>query len=720
MEQLSFRFEVTENNLRHFAMYDQIDRSFKHALYRDNSERHMRKLVEFYPEYGYIFAFDTQGQVIFGINREGNNLRGIDITDRPYFQSIMRGQDVVISDALRPKDQGDMLLVVEAVAIKDQYGNLLGGLAAGLDWGAYCAKYIDTIRPGKTGYAFLTSAKGVVIAHAGDTTLLFEDLSRHEFIGTALRAGHGTIRYDWKGVAKTMGFATVPQTGWLICVTADRAELVGHATRQRNVLIVFGLVMIGLLVMAVMIVTRRIVIHPVRQIQHFVGEVAEGNYQARFSQKFSYEFEELQSNIREMVDVLKNRLGLAQGILTGMGQACLVVDQDQRILHCNQQFLDFAGASETLEEATGMNVGLVFCGEASCTTVVSEVLRNQTSLSRQVELVNRKGKSRLTQVDAAPLHDLEGNLIGAFALFGNLTELGKQKKLTEEKNRLISEAATQAGGVAVSLSSASDQLAAQIEKSHHGADDQTAMIVQMSKALESMAVSVLDVARTAASAADLAEQARTQARQGQGSVEEVVRMIDQVNSRAQEMQTDMAELGRKAEGIGRVIDVISDIADQTNLLALNAAIEAARAGDAGRGFAVVADEVRKLAEKTMGATRDVGEAIALIQSSVRKNIATTEQAAQHITVGATRASESGAILKTIVETVARSSDNIRAIAAVSGEHSSASKQVSRTAEQVRAIALQTVEAMNQSSQAVTELASLAAQLKAIIMTMQEE
>jgi methyl-accepting chemotaxis protein len=720
MERLAFRFEVTENDLRHFARYDQIDRSFNHALYRDNSEQHMRRLVEFYPDYGYVFAFDTQGRIIFGITRQGGNLRGIDITDRSYFQGILAGQDVVISDALRPKDQGSMLLVVQAIAIKDQDGRLLGGLAVGLDWGAYCAEHIDTIRPGKTGYAFLTSAKGVVIAHAKDPSLLFEDLSRQEFIGAAQRAGNGTIRYEWKGVAKTMGFATVPKTGWMICVTAERGELVAHATKQRNVLIVFGLFMAGLLVTAVMIVTRRIVIRPLRQIQTFVRAVAEGNYQAHFDKQFSYEFGELQGNIREMVDVLKNRLGLAQGILTGMGQACLVVDQDQRILHCNQQFLDFAGATETLEEAFGMNVGLVFSGDASRATVVSEVLRDQAPMSRQVELVNRKGKARLTQVDAAPLHDLDGKLIGAFALFGNLTALGKQKKLTEEKNRLISEAATQAGGVAVSLSSASDELAAQIEESHHGAVEQTAMIAEMSRALESVTASALDVARKAAAAVELADQARDQAMRGRGSVEEVVRMIDHVNSSAQEMQSDMAELGRKAEGIGQVIDVISDIADQTNLLALNAAIEAARAGDAGRGFAVVADEVRKLAEKTMGATRDVGEAIAMIQGSVRKNITTTEQTARHITVGTARAAESGSVLQTIVETVARSSDNIRAIAIASGEQSKASGHVSLTAEQVRVIAAQTEEAMSQSSSAVTELASLASQLKAIIMTMQEE
>lgn len=80
----------------------------------------------------------------------------------------------------------------------------------------------------------------------------------------------------------------------------------------------------------------------------------------------------------------------------------------------------------------------------------------------------------------------------------------------------------------------------------------------------------------------------------------------------------MVGLGGQAENIGKVLGVINDIADQTNLLALNAAIEAARAGDAGRGFAVVADEVRKLAEKTMLATKEVGNAILAIQNSAQK------------------------------------------------------------------------------------------------------
>ncbi|MCL2764652.1 MAG: methyl-accepting chemotaxis protein [Treponema sp.] len=114
------------------------------------------------------------------------------------------------------------------------------------------------------------------------------------------------------------------------------------------------------------------------------------------------------------------------------------------------------------------------------------------------------------------------------------------------------------------------------------------------------------------------------------SVEEINKSIIMISVNSVNAKNKMLDADKKAKNtneiirrletasrqIGKIVNVISDIADQTNMLALNAAIEAAGAGEAGKSFMIVANEVKELAKQTAEATDEIAEQIENMQKNM--------------------------------------------------------------------------------------------------------
>ncbi|MCI8428112.1 MAG: chemotaxis protein [Lachnospira sp.] len=133
------------------------------------------------------------------------------------------------------------------------------------------------------------------------------------------------------------------------------------------------------------------------------------------------------------------------------------------------------------------------------------------------------------------------------------------------------------------------------------------------------------------------------------SIEEILKMIDTLNSVVEQSSAKIKELVELSGNIEEFATVISNISKRTNILSLNASIEAARAGEHGRGFAVVASEVRSLASQSSKSSKEITDTIAKIQTSVDETVISMKSIFDNATAQKDKADSVGKILNKVVD-----------------------------------------------------------------------
>ena len=563
---------------------------------------------------------------------------------------------------------------------------------------------------GGKGYGFAYLEDGTVQFHPNEKKE-GHPLATKELVGL----DEGFHDYSYKGSDKTVYVKTFEPYGWRLAVGINDVDmLMGADQRMMTASGIAAAVLLALAgLLAVLLI--RSATTPLSQLEDYTATVAEGDFNAKIKYGVNDAIGRTIEAVQTMVGTMKNRLGEAQGVLDGMTVPAIMVDRDEKVTFINQRCLDMLGISGTPEEVVGRHLGWVFYEDEARKTNTSRVIRSgEPDLDIEAHFKKRDGGRVSVIANRSPLKDLDGEIIGAFCLYLDITTIREQEEAIRAQNERIADAASQANSIAEVVSSAAEQLSAQVEQATRGATMQRERANDTTASMEQMNSTVLDVAHNASQAATNAEEARQKAETGENMVKQVIEAIGQVNTQADRLSGYMNELGEQASGIGRVITVINDIADQTNLLALNAAIEAARAGDAGKGFAVVADEVRKLAEKTMDATKEVGQAIAAIQQGAERSIQATADATQAAGDTTRLAQESGQALAEIVAIAQNTASQIQSIATASEEQSASSEEIHRSVEEVGRISSETAEGMEQSAEAVGELAKQAHQLKSLM------
>lgn len=223
--------------------------------------------------------------------------------------------------------------------------------------------------------------------------------------------------------------------------------------------------------------------------------------------------------------------------------------------------------------------------------------------------------------------------------------------LTRSCGEFIAELRTvlvEVGRSARTISSQATDVSSASEDMASGASQQAAGFEQVNASLGSLSQLAQETAHNTQRALQLSSESQQAASRG--------------TAETQRLAEAMKEIREASVQVGKVNQVIDEIAFQINLLALNAAVEAARAGEAGRGFAVVAEEVRNLAQRSASAAKETGDFIQAANRSALHGVEISERVGNVLQEIAQATVKAGTFIGEITQAISAQATTIKEIA----------------------------------------------------------
>jgi methyl-accepting chemotaxis protein len=182
--------------------------------------------------YAGLFVADLTGRVVAGTTQAGDTTPydKMNVADRDYFRDCLRLNAATLGAANRSKSTNEAIVAMGAPISAG--GRVVGMVGVTLRLKSL-SETIAGHKVGTTGYAYIATNDGLVVAHPKPEHILnlnMKTLAGMEAITRRMTGGEtGVEKNVFMGVAKTSGFAPVKLNAWSVCFTQNDDEFMAPA-----------------------------------------------------------------------------------------------------------------------------------------------------------------------------------------------------------------------------------------------------------------------------------------------------------------------------------------------------------------------------------------------------------------------------------------------------------------------------------------------------------
>ncbi len=321
-----------------------------------NIERHKILHEKYADIFQDIYAANSKGEY-HTIQQNGNEHTVFigDISNRPYFRSIMSGGATQITSPLVSRTTGKPTIFIVA-PIRDELNRPQGLIGTGVSL-EYVDQLANGLKAGDSGYGIVISKNGLIVHHPDKDVAMLKkatelgDASTRE-LGRLMTSGNsGVFRYIYKGQKKVAFYQPIPVNGWSVATVMPEAELFAPASRM--LITLAGITVVVLLLAGVAIyITARSLTRPLRNLAEQVSEIATGNLNVTALEvssqdevgQLAAQFNIMSQNLSNMVQELeiKNR-SLKQEIMERQQAQESLVASEEKFSKAFSHISDFLG-----------------------------------------------------------------------------------------------------------------------------------------------------------------------------------------------------------------------------------------------------------------------------------------------------------------------------------------------------------------------------------------